>query len=82
MANIISRRDIRREKITPDSHAIDDGIDSLDSRHRVRDFMAFGIKLPLGSGPGGRRQDHRMYFVLKNLCSRIDDLIAAKGAPA
>jgi hypothetical protein len=22
------------------------------------------------------------YFVLKNLCARIDELIAAKGAPA
>jgi hypothetical protein len=40
VANIISETcDIEREKITPDSHAIDDlGIDSLDfPRYRFRD---------------------------------------------
>ena len=67
------------------SHAIDDlGIDSLaflDIAFAID--KAFGIKLPLeqwtqevneGKAPA------EQYFVLENLCKRIDELVAAKKA--
>ncbi|GJD58024.1 MULTISPECIES: acyl carrier protein [Methylobacterium] len=88
VADIIAETaDIPREKITPESHAIDDlGIDSLaflDIAFAVD--KAFGIKLPLerwtqevneGKVPAEE------YFVLKNLCARIDALVAEKAAKA
>jgi acyl carrier protein len=86
VAGIISETcDIPREKITPESHAINDlGIDSLaflDIAFAID--KAFGIKLPLeqwtqevneGKAPA------EQYFVLANLCARIDDLVKAKTA--
>ena len=86
VAGIISETcDIPREKITPQSHAIEDlGIDSLaflDIAFAID--KAFGNKLPLeqwtqevneGKAPA------EQYFVLENLCKRIDDLVAAKKA--
>jgi acyl carrier protein len=86
VAGIISETcDIPREKITAESHAIEDlGIDSLaflDIAFAID--KAFGIKLPLeqwtqevneGKAPA------EQYFVLKNLCDRIDGLVAAKSA--
>jgi acyl carrier protein len=86
VANIIAETaDIDRDTITPESHAIDDlGIDSLaflDIAFAID--KAFGIKMPLeqwtqevneGKAPA------EQYFVLKNLCSRIDELVAAKAA--
>jgi acyl carrier protein len=86
VAGIISETcDIPREKITEESHAIDDlGIDSLaflDIAFAID--KAFGIKLPLeqwtqevneGKAPA------EQYFVLRNLCERIDALVAAKTA--
>jgi acyl carrier protein len=86
VAGIISETcDIEREKVTPESHAIVDlGIDSLaflDIAFAID--KAFGIKLPLeqwtqevneGKAPA------EQYFVLSNLCARIDDLVAAKSA--
>ena len=84
VANIISETcDIEREKITPDSHAIDDlGIDSLDFLDIVFAIdKAFGIKVPVeawtqevNSGTAPAEQ----YFVLKNLAARIEELVAAK----
>jgi acyl carrier protein len=86
VANIISETcDIPREKITPESHVLDDlGIDSLDFLDVTFAIdKAFGIKLPLeqwtaevNEGKASTEQ----YFVLKNLCERIDGLIAAKPA--
>jgi acyl carrier protein len=86
VANIISETcDIPRDKITAESHAIDDlGIDSLDFLDIAFAIdKAFGIKLPLeqwtqevNEGKASTEQ----YFVLENLCARIDDLIKAKGA--
>jgi acyl carrier protein len=77
--------DIPRDKITPESHAIDDlGIDSLDFLDIAFAIdKAFGIKLPLEEwtqevNDGKATTDQ--YFVLGNLCGRIDALIAAKGA--
>ena len=86
VAGIISETcDIARDKITAESHAIEDlGIDSLaflDIAFAVD--KAFGIKLPLeqwtqevneGKAPA------EQYFVLENLCARIDGLVAAKTA--
>ncbi len=86
VADIIAdTSDIPRERITPDSHVIDDlGIDSLDFLDIVFAVdKAFGIKIPIeawteevnrGDTPA------EQYFVLKNLCARIDDLVAQKAA--
>ena len=86
VADIIAETaDIPRDKITPESHAIDDlGIDSLaflDIAFAVD--KAFGIKLPLEKWTqevNDGKASTEQYFVLKNLCARIDELVAAKGA--
>ena len=77
--------DIERDKITPDSHAINDlGIDSLDFLDVAFAIdKAFGIKMPLEAwmqevNEGKVSTDE--YFVLKNLCVNIDKLVAAKAA--
>jgi acyl carrier protein len=86
VANIISETcDIEREKITPESHAIDDlGIDSLDFLDIVFALdKKFGIKIPLEKWTQEVNQGNASvedYFVLKNLCARIDELVAAKTA--
>lgn len=88
VADIIAETSgLPREKITPDSHVIDDlGIDSLDFLDIVFAIdKAFGIKVPVeawtqevnaGTAPAGQ------YFVLKNLVARIDELVAAKKVGA
>jgi acyl carrier protein len=86
VAEIIAETcDIERDKITPDSHAINDlEIDSLDFLDIAFAIdKAFGIKLPLEQwtqevNDGKATTDQ--YFVLKNLSARIDELVAAKGA--
>jgi len=86
VANIIAETcDIPREQIKPESHAIDDlGIDSLDFLDIAFAIdKAFGIKLPLEQwtqevNDGKATTDQ--YFVLGNLCTQIDSLVAAKGA--
>ncbi len=86
VAGIISETcDIPRDKITPDSHAINDlGIDSLDFLDVAFAIdKAFGIKMPLEQwtqevNEGKATTDQ--YFVLKGLCESIDKLVAAKGA--
>ena len=86
VADIITdTADIERDKIIPTAHAIEDlGIDSLaflDIAFAID--KAFGIKLPLeqwtqevneGKAPAEN------YFVMSNLCARIDELVAAKKA--
>lgn len=86
VADIIAETaDIGRDSITLDSHAINDlGIDSLaflDIAFAID--KKFGIKMPLeqwtqevneGKAPA------EAYFVLSNLCARIDELVAAKTA--
>jgi acyl carrier protein len=85
VANIIAETcDIPRDTITPESHAIDDlGIDSLDFLDIAFAIdKAFGIKLPLEQWTqevNDGKATTEQYFVLKNLCARIDDLVAAKG---
>jgi acyl carrier protein len=86
VAGIISETcDIPREKITPESHAINDlGIDSLDFLDVAFAIdKAFGIKMPLEQWTqevnDGKVSSDR-YFVLKDLCANIDALVAAKAA--
>ena len=71
--------DIPREKITPESHAIDDlGIDSLaflDIAFEI-DKTFWTQEVNEGKVPA------EQYFVLKNLCERIDGLVAEKAAKA
>jgi acyl carrier protein len=76
---------IPQETIRPESHAINDlEIDSLDFLDIAFAIdKAFGIKLPLEQwtqevNDGKATTDQ--YFVLKNLCERIDELIVAKNA--
>ena len=75
--------------ITPESHTIDDlGIDSLDFLDIVFAIdKEFGIKVPLEKwtqevNDGKASTDE--YFVMKNLCAKIDGLVTAKnaGSPA
>ena len=85
VADIISdTSEIPREEIKPDSHTIDDlGIDSLDFLDIVFAIdKEFGIKIPMeawtekvNSGEVATED----YFVMKNLCTRIDELVAAKA---
>lgn len=77
--------DIPRETITPESHAIDDlGIDSLAFLDIAFEIdKAFGIKLPLEQWTQEVNEGKvpaEQYFVLKNLCERIDGLVAEKAA--
>ena len=86
VADIIAEvSSIDRATIVPDSHAINDlGIDSLDFLDIAFAIdKAFGIKLPLEQWTqevNDGKATTEQYFVLKNLCARIDELIAAKGA--
>ena len=82
---IAANSEVPREKITPDSHAIDDlGIDSLaflDIAFAID--KAFGIKLPLEQWTQEVNEGKvpaEEYFVLRNLVSHIDALVAAKKA--
>ena len=86
VAGIIAETcDIPREKITPESHAINDlGIDSLDFLDIAFAIdKAFGIKMPLEQWTqevNEGKATTEQYFVLKNLSDRVDELVAAKGA--
>ena len=86
VAKVISdTSEIPLEQITLESHAIDDlGIDSLDFLDIVFALdKKFGIKIPLESWTeevNEGRAKPEDYFVLKNLCARIDELVAAKAA--
>jgi acyl carrier protein len=86
VADIIAdTSEIDRETILPDSHTIDDlGIDSLDFLDIVFAIdKAFGIKIPLEKWTQDVNEGKaptEEYFVLKNLCGKIDELIAAKQA--
>jgi acyl carrier protein len=85
-ADIISETcNIDREKIRPESHTINDlGIDSLDFLDVTFAIdKRFGIKMPIekwmqdiNEGKGSVDD----YFILNNLCSRIEELRAAKPA--
>ncbi len=73
------------EEIKEDTHVINDlGIDSLDFLDVTFDIdKKFGIKMPIEAwtqevNEGKTPADH--YFIMKNLCMRIDELIAAKAS--
>jgi acyl carrier protein len=86
VAKIIAETcDIAPDTIKPESHAINDlGIDSLDFLDIAFAIdKTFGIKMPLEQwtqevNEGKATTDQ--YFVLQNLCARIDELVAAKTA--
>jgi len=86
VAGIVSETcDIPREKITLESHAINDlGIDSLDFLDVAFAIdKAFGIKMPLEQWTqevNEGKATPEQYFQLDNLCTRIDELVAARGA--
>jgi acyl carrier protein len=86
VASIISETcDIPREKIAPSSHAINDlGIDSLDFLDIAFAIdKTFGIKMPLEQWTqevNEGRATTEQYFVLENLSTRIDELVAARKA--
>ena len=82
---IADTSEIDIDTITPESHTIDDlGIDSLDFLDIAFAIdKAFGIKLPLEKWTqevNDGKATTEQYFVMKNLCARIDELVAAKGA--
>jgi acyl carrier protein len=85
VADIIAETsEIERENITPESHTIDDlGIDSLDFLDIVFAIdKEFGIKIPLEQWTQDVNEGKvstEEYFVLKNLCAKIDELRAAKA---
>lgn len=85
VADIISETsEIPREDIKPDSHTIDDlGIDSLDFLDIVFAIdKDFGIKIPMEAWTeevNNGNASTEDYFVMKNLCTRIDELVAAKA---
>jgi acyl carrier protein len=71
--------------ITPDSHTIDDlGIDSLDFLDIVFAIdKEFGIKVPLEKwtqNVNDGKVPTEEYFLMRNLCAKIDELVAAKAA--
>ena len=86
IADIIAENsEVERDKILPDSHVINDlGIDSLDFLDIVFAIdKEFGIKVPVekwtqdvnaGTAPA------EQYFVMKNLATRVEELVAAKSA--
>jgi acyl carrier protein len=86
VADIIAdTSEIEREKITPQSHTIDDlGIDSLDFLDIVFAIdKEFGIKIPLEKWTqevNDGKATTEEYFVMENLCAKIDALVAAKAA--
>jgi acyl carrier protein len=86
VASIIAETcDISRDTIKLESHAINDlGIDSLDFLDIAFAIdKAFGIKLPIERWTqevSDGKATTEQYFVLNNLCARIDDLVAARGA--
>jgi acyl carrier protein len=86
VVNIITETcDIPRETIKPESHAINDlGIDSLDFLDIAFAIdKTFGIKMPLEQWTqevNEGKATTEQYFVLQNLCTRIDELVAAKQA--
>jgi len=86
VAEIIAETcDLPIEKVTPESHAIEDlGIDSLDFLDVAFAIdKAFTIKLPLEQWTeevNEGKTPAEEYFVLGNLCLRIDELVAARPA--
>ena len=82
---ICETSDIPLEEITPEKNAFTDlGIDSLDFLDiAVAIDQHFGIKIPLEQWTEELNENNALideYFVLSKLCTRIDEVIAAKDA--
>ena len=82
---IADTSEIDIDTITPYSHTIDDlGIDSLDFLDIVFAIdKEFGIKVPLEKwtqNVNDGKVATEEYFLMRNLCARIDELVAAKAA--
>jgi acyl carrier protein len=86
IADIIAETSgVDRERILPDSHVIKDlEIDSLDFLDIVFAIdKEFGIKIPLETWTqevNDGKASTEEYFVMKNLCAKIDELVKAKSA--
>ena len=86
VADIIAETsEIDRDTITPKSHTIDDlGIDSLDFLDIVFAIdKEFGIKVPLEKWTqevNDGKVSTEEYFVMENLCAKIDSLVSARAA--
>lgn len=86
VADIIAETSgVARERILPDSHVIKDlEIDSLDFLDIVFAIdKEFGIKVPVEQWTqevNNNEAPAEQYFVMKNLATRIDELVAAKAA--
>jgi acyl carrier protein len=86
IADIIAENsEVPRENILPDSHVINDlGIDSLDFLDIVFAIdKEFGIKVPLEKwtqNVNDGKVPTEEYFLMRNLCAKIDELVAAKAA--
>jgi len=85
VAEIISEVcNIERTRISPESHTINDlGIDSLDFLDVTFAIdKRFGIKMPIERWMqeiNDGKASMEDYFVLRNLCGRIEELVAAKA---
>ncbi len=86
VADIISEVcNIERARIRPESHTIDDlGIDSLDFLDVTFAIdKRFGIKMPIERWMQDVNDGKAVmedYFVLQNLCGRIEELVAARAS--
>lgn len=86
VAEIISEvSSIDRDQITPDSHTINElGIDSLDFLDVTFAIdKQFGIKMPVEQwmeevNDGRASTDD--FFIMKNLCNRIEQLVVEAAA--
>lgn len=81
---IVEVSDIEIGDIKLESHTINDlGIDSLDFLDITYAIdKRFGIKMPVEQwmeDVNEGRADAEEFFVMKNLCARIDELVAAKA---
>jgi acyl carrier protein len=86
VASIIAMTsEVPKDSIQPDSHVVNDlQIDSLDFLDIVFAIdKKYGIKIPVETWTeevNNNDVPSERYFVMKNLCSEIEGLIAAKQA--
>ena len=86
VAQIISTTsEVPREDILPESHIVDDlQIDSMDFLDIVFAIdKKFGIKIPVEEWTeevNNANVPSERYFVMKNLCTEIEGLLAAKNS--
>jgi acyl carrier protein len=84
---ISSTSDIPVENIRPESHIMTDlGVDSLAFLDIAFEIdQKFNIQLPIEDwmqNVNDTKESSEQYFVVKNLCRHIDDLVAATPAAA